>query len=101
MKANFFKKKEEPTPVIGGVDYKIEVVTSELKGAGTNAKVFVIMYGEKDDSGKIVLPAKKEHFEKGKTDLFEIKAKDVGTIKKLRIGHDNSGFGAGLSFCRY
>jgi hypothetical protein len=93
--ASFFKKKEELAVVAEGVDYKVEVLTSDIKGAGTNAKVFIILYGQTGDTGKVVLPSKKEHFEKGSTDLFEIKAKDVGSIIKIRIGHNNSGFGSG------
>jgi hypothetical protein len=34
-------------------------------------------------------------FEKGKTDAFGIEAVDLGDLKKITIGHDNSGFGPG------
>ena len=32
--------------------YNIFVTTSDVKGAGTDANVYVILYGEKEDSGK-------------------------------------------------
>jgi hypothetical protein len=50
--ASFFKKKEELAVVANGVDYKVEVLTSDIKGAGTNAKVFIILYGQTGDTGK-------------------------------------------------
>ena len=37
----------------------------------------------------------KNKFERGKTDVFEIKAADVGNLRKIRIGHDGKGPGAG------
>lgn len=34
-------------------------------------------------------------FEKGKTDVFIINARNVGDIKKINISHDGQGVGAG------
>lgn len=45
-------------------------------------------------TGIINLKASKTHknkFEKGMTDEFTVEAVDIGTLKKLRIGHDNCG----------
>jgi hypothetical protein len=44
------------------------------------------------------LPTSKTHenkFEKGNTDVFLVRAINVGDIKQLKIGHDNKGFGPG------
>lgn len=46
--------------------------------------------------GIINLKASKTHknkFERGMTDEFTVEAVDIGPLKKLRIGHDNSGTG--------
>nr|XP_015194523.1 PREDICTED: lipoxygenase homology domain-containing protein 1 isoform X1 [Lepisosteus oculatus] len=78
--------------------YTIRVKTGEKKHAGTDANVFAILYGEKDDTGIINLKASKTHknkFEKGQIDEFTVEAVDIGMLKKLRIGHDNSGGSAG------
>lgn len=66
------------------------MVTSDLRGAGTNANVYIQLFGEKNDSGKIPLELSKtnrDKFERGQTDVFEIKEADVGDIRKIRIGH--------------
>ena len=34
-------------------------------------------------------------FEKGQRDVFTLEALDLGQLKRLRIEHDNKGFGAG------
>ena len=45
-------------------------------------------------AGIINLKASKTHrnkFELGMTDEFIVEAVDIGSLKKLRIGHDNDG----------
>ncbi|XP_067084534.1 lipoxygenase homology domain-containing protein 1 [Osmerus mordax] len=74
--------------------YSLRVKTGEKKHAGTDANVFAILYGEKDDTGIINLRACKSHknkFEQGMIDEFTVEAVDMGDLEKLRIGHDNSG----------
>lgn len=78
--------------------YKIFITTSNLKLAGTDANVYINLIGRINESGKISLEkslTNKNKFEQGKTDVFEFEAPDVGTLKKIRIGHDNKGIGAG------
>lgn len=129
----------------------MRVKTGEKKYAGTDANVFAILYGEKDDTGKLeqqhnlnlmkLLPLHvwswffvtswcqwvgiydqvwvwqrnlelviclcvfvlagliklkackhyKNKFEQGMINEFTVEAVDLGELKKLRIGHDNSG----------
>ncbi|XP_030643524.1 lipoxygenase homology domain-containing protein 1 [Chanos chanos] len=74
--------------------YTLRIKTGEKKYAGTDANVFAILYGEKDDTGIINLKACKSHknkFEQGLVDEFTVEAVDLGELKKLCIGHDNSG----------
>ncbi|CAF2355156.1 unnamed protein product [Rotaria sp. Silwood2] len=75
--------------------YKISVITSNEFGSGTNAKVYIIIFGEKNDTGKVPLVTSKTHsdpFERDHTDEFEIEAMDIGEPTKIKIGHDDSGF---------
>lgn len=77
--------------------YEVSVSTGDVRGAGTNANVYVIMYGAEGDTGKVPLKTSKtfrNKFERGQTDVFTVDAK-VGEIEKIRIGHDNRGGFAG------
>jgi hypothetical protein len=85
--------KNKNTPV----EYTVIVKTGDVKHAGTDAKVHVILSGEERESAKIFLtPAsKKDSFERGSVDTFTISSREVGNITRLRIGHDNTGIGPG------
>ncbi|KAM7368820.1 hypothetical protein PAMP_013127 [Pampus punctatissimus] len=77
--------------------YTVKIKTGDKKYAGTDANVFMMMYGAKDDTGIINLKASKTHknkFERGMTDEFTVEAVDIGPLKKLRVGHDNCGGGS-------
>jgi len=77
----------------------IEVYTSEVFGAGTDAKVYIQVTGTKGNTDKIWLEDEgknnKKLFEKGSCDKFTRILPDIGVPKILKIGHDNSGFGPG------
>ena len=76
----------------------MNVVTSDKPNAGTDSNVYIQLFGDKNDSGKITLETSKTNknkFERGQTDMFEIKEADVGDLRKIKIGHDGRGFGAG------
>jgi hypothetical protein len=77
------------------VYYQITTVTGNRRGAGTDANVHVILYGENGDSGKRPLEGAGNCFEKGRSDTFGIEAIELGTIKRITIGHDGTGFGSG------
>jgi hypothetical protein len=69
-----------------------------LTPIGTDANVSITLYGEKADSGKVPLLTSKLHtnkFERGHTDEFLVSCADLGPLRKLRIGHDGRGAGAG------
>ncbi|KAA8578774.1 hypothetical protein FQN60_009195 [Etheostoma spectabile] len=77
--------------------YTVRIKTGDKKYAGTDANVFLILYGTKDDTGIINLKASKTHrnkFERGMIDEFIVEAVDIGPLKKLRVGHDNCGGGS-------
>ena len=55
---------------------------------------FIVVYGEHGRKSKsIKLDNAENNFERKKTDTFVIKCFELGKLSKIRIGHDNSGFG--------
>ena len=77
------------------VKYRVTVHTGDKRGAGTDANVFMILHGEKGDTGKRNLESSGNNFERARSDVFGIEAFDVGELTKITIGHDGSGFGSG------
>jgi lipoxygenase homology domain-containing protein 1 len=72
------------------------VYTGDKSGAGTDANVFIIIYGENGDTGERNL-RKSDHlnkFERNQCDTFIVKAIELGDIQKIRIYHDNSSVGS-------
>ena len=66
---------------LGTVKYEILVTTSDISGAGTDANVFVTLYGsDGQDSGKRALTGStfRNLFERKQLDTFQIEAVDLG-----------------------
>eukprot|EP01045_Picozoa_sp_COSAG04_P043444 COSAG04_NODE_14241_length_576_cov_0.670860_1_plen_109_part_10 len=60
-----------------------------VKGAGTDANVNVVLYGEHGRSGPWRLRESfKDLFERGKMDTFVLEAAFLGELKAIKIGHD-------------
>ena len=73
-------------------DYKISVKTGDFRKAGTDADVYVTMFGDEGDSGQKFLDNKMENnFERNKEDVFVLQMASVGNLKKIRVGHNNKG----------
>ena len=70
--------------------------TGNVSGAGTDANVFITMYGQNDDSGERELRKsdRRNKFEQYQVDTFTVKAIDLGELTKIKIRHDDSGLGA-------
>ena len=84
-------------------EWNVKVFTSDLKGKGfegTDANVYISLIGSKGQSEKIDLNRKnlisngKDIFETGSVDEFKVKTFDIGNLEKIKIGHDDSGFGS-------
>ena len=73
------------------VRYKVAVTTGERRGAGTDANVFIQVYGKKGQTKEIKLDNPQNNFEAGKTDMFGFESADLGDLTKMRVWHDNSG----------
>ncbi|GFR41097.1 hypothetical protein Agub_g1741 [Astrephomene gubernaculifera] len=76
------------------VEYTITTITSDMRGAGTDANVFIEMHGDKGAMGETRLDNNANNFERGRTDTFKIKGSDVGNVQKVVIRHDNTGMGS-------
>ncbi|XP_048360273.1 lipoxygenase homology domain-containing protein 1 [Sphaerodactylus townsendi] len=71
--------------------YEVVTVTGDVRGAGSDAKIFVTLFGEFGITPKAHLTSKSESaFERSKTDVFRVRTNNVGTIRKIRIEHDNT-----------
>lgn len=69
--------------------YEITIMTSDMKGAGTDCGVFMLMYGKNGQrSPEIRLENSPANFARGKTDIFEVGAPDLGEVAKVIMGHD-------------
>jgi hypothetical protein len=52
------------------VRYEVSVTTGLLRGAGTDANVYIEVFGENGSSGRKMLDSSKKAFERGQTDVF-------------------------------
>ncbi|NWX24982.1 LOXH1 protein, partial [Aegotheles bennettii] len=79
-------------------EYTIKVYTGDKRGAGTDANVHIILFGNEDKTEIFQLSQSLEHqdpFERGKVDTFKIKTKKIGSLHSIEIGHDGKGFASG------
>ena len=85
----------------GKHQYVVEVLTSDIKGSGTDANMSIVVFGGKGDTGEHKLDNSANNFERGMKDVFHLEGVDVGAIERIRIGHDNSGtfFGGASWHC--
>ena len=68
---------------------QVTVHTSDLKGAGTDASVFLELRGERGSSGQVPLSGGGEAaFERGGIDCFTLRLPRLGTIHEAVVGHD-------------
>lgn len=74
---------------------QVVVFTSDVRGSGTDACVFIDIVGEAGSTGlqELKLFSNPEAaFERGSRDEFIVTGKDVGSVfSRIRIGHDNTG----------
>lgn len=70
--------------------YDIEVYTSDVKGAGTDANVDVTLNGTEGSFGPLRLETSKNNFERNRCDKFQCECL-VGELQSISIGHDGKG----------
>ena len=78
-----------------GVVWNLTVHTSDISNAGTDAKVFFCLYGNKGKSDELELGNHSDTFERGESDSFKVETAEVGKPYKMRVWHDNGGRGPG------
>nr|XP_013810081.1 PREDICTED: lipoxygenase homology domain-containing protein 1-like [Apteryx mantelli mantelli] len=89
---------KEGSQAVNLTEYTIRVYTGDKRGAGTDANVHIILFGNEDKSGVFQLSQSLEHqdpFERGKVDTFKIMTKKLGSLHSIEIGHDGKGFASG------
>uniref|UniRef100_A0A8C6RPC3 Lipoxygenase homology domain-containing protein 1 n=1 Tax=Nannospalax galili TaxID=1026970 RepID=A0A8C6RPC3_NANGA len=84
-----------PMDMPRGNKYEIKVYTGDMIGAGTDADVFINIFGEYGDTGERRLENEKDNFERGAEDKFTLDALDLGQLMKINVGHNNKGGSAG------
>ncbi|KAH9523747.1 hypothetical protein Btru_040820 [Bulinus truncatus] len=86
---------EPPLPVIM---YTVEVHTSNISGADTEAPIYIMLVGQRGDTGKrrlYISLTEGKMFSQGKIDHFQIEAVSLGSLKSVVIGHSEKKPGAG------
>ncbi|XP_071080056.1 lipoxygenase homology domain-containing protein 1-like isoform X1 [Haliotis cracherodii] len=83
-------------------ELEVTVITGHKKMAGTDARVYLTLYGKSGMSPKLHLPddKNKKRFERNSEDKFKFMVKDIGEIKRIRIEHDGSGLAAGWNLSK-
>ncbi|CAD5116407.1 DgyrCDS5298 [Dimorphilus gyrociliatus] len=82
--------------VIEKIEYRIVVKTGDVMLAGTDANVFLTIYGSKNVTPRFKLKNRNlNNFERDNADEFHSQFDDLGVISRIRIEHDNSGAGPG------
>lgn len=75
--------------------YSVAIKTGVWRGCGTTANVGIEIYGRNENTGAILLTepnSKKIFFARGSVNNFILAfPQDLGTLRKIKIWHDNSG----------
>lgn len=58
--------------LVADVPYQLSVHTGDVSGAGTDANVFVVLYGERGKSDTCWLRNKTDNFERNEVDVFKV-----------------------------
>ena len=66
--------------------YTIHTFTGNVAKASSDANVHIILVGDRGDSGTHMLDHPKGLFARGKKDSFEVECRNVGKIRKVKIG---------------
>ncbi|CAL8070988.1 unnamed protein product [Calicophoron daubneyi] len=78
--------------------YQVTVVTGKEHHGGTDASVYVHLFGETGELGPVQLrqpESSSNKFETGSMATFNLSGGNTGELKALRISHDGSGMSAG------
>jgi hypothetical protein len=65
--------------------YAITTATSDLRGAGSSANVWVVLHGSLATSGRHVLSGGQSDFERGAVNQFQVEDKELGQLLQVRL----------------
>ncbi|KAL3141352.1 hypothetical protein ABBQ32_004935 [Trebouxia sp. C0010 RCD-2024] len=74
-----------------GVRYHLAFKTSDIRGAGTSANVFLVMHGQQASGAKHQLSAAPHDFDRGCSDQFTVEDTELGDLSHVTLGHDSAG----------
>lgn len=66
--------------------HQVETLTSDLRGAGTDANVFLIMHGTLGDGTRHILTAGHDDFNRGVANEFVIDDEELGELLEVWMG---------------
>lgn len=76
--------------------YTVFVYTGDVRGADTDANVFIELHGRNDTSGRRRLHASwKNCFGRGSIDEFALSCVDLGELEAIQVGHDSPTLNSG------
>jgi hypothetical protein len=75
--------------------YRVVTDTGTASGAGTDADVYLTLYGDRTVGREQELDNGDDNFENGASDTFRVEDDDLGNLVALRIRHNNQGDRAG------
>lgn len=84
-----YKDTDGPT-----IPYRIVIRTGDEKNCGISSQAFIRLFGEnkRQRTERIMLQlARRNRFEPGSSETFQIDALDVGELKAIELGHDGVG----------
>lgn len=78
-------------PCVSDIAYNIAVKTGNIPGGSSDSNVFVKLYGDKGDTGKMMLVVSSNnlgnYFETGRVDIFTVETSDIGQVTQRRQKH--------------
>jgi hypothetical protein len=73
--------------------YTVTVLTGDHEGAGTDAKVYIQLFGDAGETEPLQLQTPNgDPFERACIDVFTLELQPLGRLARLDIWHDNTGF---------
>lgn len=71
--------------IISATTYNVSIKTGDVRGAGTDAEVFLKIFGSNQSTSELPLrnaEHTKNKFERNRTDTFKLQAADIGKVRK-------------------
>jgi len=76
------------------MQYTVRIRTGNITYAGTDANVYITLYGDRGSTGEQYLDSSANDFERGSERDYVFQAIDIGTPEQIRLRHDNTYAGA-------